>query len=367
MIKWNFLLVALFAFHISNTQTIILGKKGSLLSKLSEISGMIKCDGKFYALNDGGNSSEIHEIDTQSGNVIRSIKIKSANIDWEELASDDTSIFIGDFGNNKGNRKNLQILKFNKSELSKDSIVPEVINFDYNDQIDFSSRDFHNFDCEAMIPEGNGLYLFTKNRLDLKCNLYFVPKSTGTYSLKKLDSIGLNYMITGASLNPKGGLLLCGYDYSLNYYVSVLHNWSTLNRIKGKVSTKMFDDEPMQFESILALNDSAFLMAAESLSSKPAVLVSGKINYNVLSIGMLGLEILNVYPNEFVTKVTVNYNKNVSALVVLNAIGDKVFETKTKLNKDSMTVDLSFLAPGQYCLAFKSKNKVLKVLRIEKI
>ena len=41
---------------------------------------------------------------------VRTIKIDNAkNDDWEELAEDDEFIYIGDFGNNNGKRKNLCI------------------------------------------------------------------------------------------------------------------------------------------------------------------------------------------------------------------------------------------------------------------
>lgn len=348
-------------------QTITIGSKVNLASELSEISGLIHVKGKFYAMNDGGNSSEIHQIDTQTGLVLRSVKIKSTNTDWEELTADDTFIYIGDVGNNKGNRKDLKVLRINISDLAKDSVIPDVIRYSYLDQTDYSSRDFHNYDCEALVPGSNGLFIFTKNRLDLKCNLHWIPKTPGSYITQKLDSTGLDYMITGASVTPFGNLFLCGYDYSLNYYVSALFDWNKNKRLNGKISTRKFLDGPKQYESIVSLGDSAFLMAAESLSGSGSFLVHGLVSDNKTGVVASRTESLMAYPNEFVSDLTVIYDKSITKLCLINNLGKTVFEINTDKLGNKMVLDLDFLTPGSYNLIFKNGNQSIKSIKVDKI
>lgn len=73
----------------------------SVDENLNEISGIeYDKNGNLWAINDSGNTTEIHQIDSL-GNIERSINITNAkNIDWEDLTQDDFGhFFIGDFGN----------------------------------------------------------------------------------------------------------------------------------------------------------------------------------------------------------------------------------------------------------------------------
>ena len=104
---------------------------------LDEISG-IEFDkaGNLWAINDSGNSTEIHQIDS-TGHIKRSINIHNAkNIDWEDLTQDDFGhFFIGDFGNNDNERSDLTVYKIeNPTDIREKETEAEIIRFKFTDQ-----------------------------------------------------------------------------------------------------------------------------------------------------------------------------------------------------------------------------------------
>ena len=80
---------------------------------LNEVSGLetdINND-LFWMVNDSGNKPILYGLNTV-GNIVKSIKIKAKNRDWEDLTIDpDGNIYIGNFGNNDNDSNNLSILK----------------------------------------------------------------------------------------------------------------------------------------------------------------------------------------------------------------------------------------------------------------
>ena len=108
---------------------------------LNEISGLetdINND-LFWMVNDSGNKPILYGLNTV-GNIVKSIKIKAKNRDWEDLTIDpDGNIYIGNFGNNDNDSNNLSILKIHADSLASDQnkIHPEVISFSYPEQKKF--------------------------------------------------------------------------------------------------------------------------------------------------------------------------------------------------------------------------------------
>src|SRR5690606_41727006 len=91
---------------------------------LKENSGLSFFNGKLYTINDGGNSSEIFEIDPKYAKIKSSFQTSVKNVDWEAIASDSVSLYVGDFGNNAGTRKDLKRSEEHTSELqSREKLV----------------------------------------------------------------------------------------------------------------------------------------------------------------------------------------------------------------------------------------------------
>src|SRR5688572_18268899 len=100
-----------------NATSLTLTTKTSLSAPLlNESSGLTFLDGKLWTFNDSGNANDIYRIDTASTTVYQTVDISNAtNVDWEDMASNSTHLFIGDFGNNNGDRQNLRIYRVNKA------------------------------------------------------------------------------------------------------------------------------------------------------------------------------------------------------------------------------------------------------------
>lgn len=188
----------------------------NLPGKIYETSALIFFNGQLWTLNDSGNQPEIYSIDTLSGSVLRTVAINNAvNTDWESLAQDDSSIYIGDFGNNEGNRKNLRILKIQKAEIINPAtftVKAGYIDFFYPDQIDFTQAlNKNNFDCEAFFCYNDSLHLFSKNWSDLHTKHYTLPVIPGKYMARLVERFDVDGLITDASINSKGNIVLLGY------------------------------------------------------------------------------------------------------------------------------------------------------------
>lgn len=194
-----------------------------LASKFNEISGIeFRSSNSFYAINDGGNPSEVYALDT-TGQVLETYSINASNTDWEDLASSSDKLFVGDFGNNSNNRKDLKILILEKDKLVVgQTISSEILRFNYEDQKSFPPQASNlKFDCEAFAYHNDSLYLFTKDRSSPYkgwCKMYVLPAKAGTYTAKLLDSVSFPQLrkelswITAADISQNQLVLLSSSD-----------------------------------------------------------------------------------------------------------------------------------------------------------
>lgn len=257
----------------------------SVSHDLKEISGIeYDKDGNLWALNDGGNSPEIHQIDSL-GNIQRSIKITNAkNIDWEDMTQDDLGhFFIGDFGNNSNKRSNLTIYKIkNPTHIKGNNTKAEIIRFKFNDQNIFDKKKSNkNFDVEAFVFYRKKLYLFTKNRtepFDGYSNLYVMGDYASNQKAKMIDrfktctSDKYQCWITSAALSPnKKQLALLGSNK-----MWIFKNWEGNDFFSGSV--KEIDlGMVTQKEAITFYNDSIVILADEKFKG-----IGGNLYYHHL-------------------------------------------------------------------------------------
>ncbi|MBK9109371.1 MAG: T9SS type A sorting domain-containing protein [Saprospiraceae bacterium] len=196
-------------------------------TRLESSSGLTSLnDGQtFWTHADNNSPAEIYEIDVNC-NILKILKITGVpKRDWEEITADTNgNLFLGDFGNNNNNRKDLQIyILRNVEQLTTDSIIPEIIQFTYGDQSAFPpNAATRNFDMEAMIWYHDSLHLFSKNRTDPFTGLtyqYRLPDQAGSYTLFPIDSFKtgngpmLFYWVTAAAIQPLAKeLVLLSHD-----------------------------------------------------------------------------------------------------------------------------------------------------------
>jgi len=83
-----------------------------LPEKVKETSDLLFLDGKIITHNDSGDDA-LYKINSLSGVIVRTVSISNAtNIDWKDMAENDTHIFIADIGSNNGNRLDLKFIAF---------------------------------------------------------------------------------------------------------------------------------------------------------------------------------------------------------------------------------------------------------------
>ena len=189
----------------------------SLPKKLKEVSGITYFPetNMIYTLEDSGNKNAIYALNAK-GKIAKTITITNAtNVDWEDITKDkNENIYIGDFGNNDNERKDLCIYKIAKNQLNKDQAVAEYkISFSYPEQTEFPPKKKELFyDVESFFELNGYFYLFTKNRskgFDGTAFIYKIKNAAGTQKAVRIGEFKTcdNYnhcVLTSATISPDG-------------------------------------------------------------------------------------------------------------------------------------------------------------------
>jgi len=181
---------------------------------LREVSGMVRSPkGHLWLLNDSHNPPQLFCFDPGTRRVVEVRTLPVPNRDWEDLAlGPDGTLYIGDFGNNRNQRRDLCIYRYHPDTETLDSIC-----FSYPDQHEFPPANYAdwNFNCEAMVYWRDSLHLFSKAVFSSRrvVKHYVVPARPGMYVAELRDSLPLpKRVVTGAALSPDGKTLaLTGY------------------------------------------------------------------------------------------------------------------------------------------------------------
>ena len=232
-----------------------------LSKKVNETSGLELVDGNFLTLNDSGDEPYLYTFDIE-GKILSKILIKGAqNRDWESLASDENYIYIGDIGNNKGNRKDLKIYL-----IDFDFKLVDSINFNYKNQSKFKKKKKNRFDAEALVSIKDSLMVFSKNRKDLTTEVYALTKNPGNYSVEPGNSFNVDALITGGDYNSKLDLLaLVGYSYSIKKQYLFL-----FKKFSHRTSKNLFFKKHVipitnaQIEAIKIIDNNNFWLSSEN-------------------------------------------------------------------------------------------------------
>jgi len=198
-------------------EILVLSRVGELPELLQENSGMTELENLIWFINDGGNEPALYGYSIEQDSVIRTVVVKDMiNVDWEDITQNGQQIFVGDFGNNMGNRTDLHIIAIDKTEIlaDLDTVVPAgIINFSYSDQHDFTpSLENTPYDCEAFIATDDSIYLFTKDWENLQTRVYSLSVEPGTQTAKIRKQWNVSGLITAADWSPVSNeLYLLGY------------------------------------------------------------------------------------------------------------------------------------------------------------
>jgi hypothetical protein len=261
-----------------NAITYSMEKINLLPKETVESSGIIFFDSLVWTFNDGGHDPVLFGLDIHSCNIIKEIELTEAkNIDWEDITQDASSVYIGDIGNNWGNRKDLCIYKISKSALyhhkKKKEIKVHKIKFYYPDQTRFTYK-FEDtpFDCEALVCAGDSLLLFTKDWKSHKSVIYSVPVYPGEYAARKLAVFNSDGLITGADFDPESEkLALCGHKNHVPFVIITNVNNLIDSQDREEVRFDLKDLNGIQIEGIAFYGNSIYLSSETNSKAESAL------------------------------------------------------------------------------------------------
>lgn len=345
-------------------------KIADLSSEISESSGIIFYNGNIWTHNDSGGEAILYEVDPKTGNVLKQVVIANATFfDWEDITMDDQYVYIGDFGNNDGSRKDLSIAKFLLAELDQDTAYATVMNFNYEDQTDFSIQNQNNnYDAEAIMTMGDSLYIFSKNWRNLKTRIYSLPKTFQYYTASVVDSLSPNGLITGADYFIKDGVVvLCGYNLLLQPFIYLLWDFKNKKFSEGNQRKINFNLPFNQIEGVAINSLQQLYLTNESISNKliniKAALFEMDISqwFNIVEDGVqnsVESNSIKLFPNP--TKDELNIEWDAKWNIYRIEIFDMSGKNSEVWNLDSIDptfqINISNLKKGVYILKLSGKN-----------
>lgn len=241
-----------------------------LPKKLKENSGIVMfSETTLWLIEDSGNPDEIYQMDLK-GALLKELKVKNAkNKDWEDLTKDKKgNLYIGDFGNNYNDRKDLVIYKLPNPEIERgDKIDALQIRFSYPEQNEFPpKKEERYYDAEAFFHHGSFLYIITKNRarpFSGRALLYRIPDHPGIHkaffmgSFKTCDD-WKTCRITSAAISPnEKTIVLLSYGKLL-----IVSHFKDDNFLQGTLS-EIDLGVRSQLEAVCFKNDSTLLISDE--------------------------------------------------------------------------------------------------------
>ncbi|GAA3592061.1 T9SS type A sorting domain-containing protein [Flavivirga amylovorans] len=346
-------------------------EKFALPNNLIESSGAIFFNNKLITHNDSGGENKLFELDTISGIVTRIVTISNAtNVDWEDVTQDDTSIYIGDIGNNSGSRTDLKIYKINKTDfINATSVMAETIAFSYASQVDFTDNPNNTeWDSEALISfDDTNLLLFSKNWVDGITKACLIPKTQGTYALSSLTTtLNSGGLISGGTYNPlTKKLFLVGYTALLQPFVWVSENFNGSDIFSGtNVQTALSSFGFEQTEAIAFVNENRYFITSESFNVSPFSDYAKLISFSTNDVALSSEEIITekdivLYPNPVDAFLYIK-SKHVNSI--------EIYDTKlVQLYKgNNISVDMNTFSQGIYIIKINLKNDTSQIRKIIK-
>lgn len=242
-----------------------------LPKKLKEVSGITLSKDKktIWVIEDRGNKNAVYGLNDK-GEMQAKVMVENAeNTDWEDIISDTQgNIYIGDFGNNDNDRRDLAILKTDlKDAGQKTTRVVQTTKFHYEGQTDFPPKKSNLlYDCEAFVEMNGDFYLFTKNRskgFDGTFLVFKVPNKEGDFEAKLMGRLKLqggynDAAITSATINStKDKIVLLTHK---NVHVLTGFNPNDFSNVKIQ---KVPLNHNSQKEAIVFLDDKTLMIADE--------------------------------------------------------------------------------------------------------
>lgn len=245
--------------------------KAELPNEVRETSGLFFHNGRLWTHNDSGGKPILFALDTTTFEVVQKITLSNAkNKDWEDVCTDSERVYVGDFGNNKGKRKNLRIYTFPLSAIPDSgdvTITVDSIRFSFGDQTNFVyNKHEHDFDCEAMFATDSSLYLFSKGWATGTTRMYRLTKTPGNQVAEVVNGFDSQGLITGADYDRKNHVLVVvGYVKSI--WKPFMYLIFDFDEAGVKLSNRRFEMPQLtgaQTEGICFFDDGRCFVTAET-------------------------------------------------------------------------------------------------------
>lgn len=247
--------------------------KITLPKELEENSGLQYINGFLYTINDGGGKAEVYKLNPENGEIVQTIVLKNAkNVDFEAITYDGKYMYVGDFGNNLGNRKDLKIYKFKLSSVDANKAITnvsvDVLKFTLGDQFNYKEQENRttNYDIEAMIFYDDKIHLFTKEWSSGKTTHHTLETFYAFQNSKKKETLDVQGLVTDASIKDNE-LILVGYTQDGIAFQCKLYDFSNGEFFNGKVRRTFLGLTPSvsQIEGV-TISDNGYYISGEALS-----------------------------------------------------------------------------------------------------
>lgn len=285
MIKFTaIILMAFFIACSSSVEKSPLVVKTLLPKELKEISGLTASGANIWAITDKPKA-RVFKLDT-AGRLLQTVNVSNVEAsDVEAVTSDSNFIYIGDVGDNTGDRVERKIIRISSSSIPAGKEVQvngETIDFTFPDEEVVEKKSHNNFDCESVMSFKDSLYVFTKDREDKVTKLYVLPKTPGKYVAKYINSFNSEGLITDAAVNSQNNeVAIIGYHkghlYPFIYLFTNFHgnDFFSGDYEKINLATKAWD---WQLEGITFSNKNIVYFACEGTDHVPATFYGIKRN-----------------------------------------------------------------------------------------
>jgi hypothetical protein len=155
---------------------------------VTELSGLVQAaDGTFWTHNDSGDSARVFQLDG-NGRFLREVAVPGAEAyDWEDIAIRGDELFVGDIGDNLGQRPNITVYRLRPGEPAT------RIALQYPDRT---------HDAEALLVDGEELAVVTKDFGGVAG--VYTARETGTMrKVAELD-LGVGQAVTAGDISADG-------------------------------------------------------------------------------------------------------------------------------------------------------------------
>lgn len=206
---------------------------------IAEASGIVasrRHPGIFWVHNDSGNPPAIFAV-RKDGSLVREYAVAAPNVDWEDLAADDSGhLFLGDIGNNGRKLPIRAVYRIDEPDpaLAPKGPLPVTLASYYR----FPKGEA--FDAEGLFLEGGRAVVVAKTSRGGDAALWSVPLDPPSPLLRpatvaKIGALpGFRNPATGADLSRDGTLLaVCSPGEVGVYSRNAEGVWKLLEGVKG--------------------------------------------------------------------------------------------------------------------------------------